>query len=92
MFGLFYTHLVSCEAEYDAGVLAGPVDHQVQVAVVEVEGGAHRLVLDEPGLALHPARVPPRPRPDPGILGVSEDVLDPLLLVHMTTGQTVSMV
>ena len=37
--------LVPGQTEHDAGALPSPVDHQVQVTVVQGEHGAHHLVL-----------------------------------------------
>ena len=90
-FNLISTHLVSCEAEYNTWALAGPVDHKMKMTVVEIEGRADSLVLDQSSLTLHLTCVPPDPEAvKTVILGVSEDALDSLLLVHMATVEAVS--
>ena len=66
------------------------MDHQVQMTVVEIEGGAHSLVLDQSSLTLHLPCVPPDPETVKIILSVSEDALNTLLLIHMTTVEAIS--
>ena len=62
----------------------------MKMTVVEIEGRADSLVLDQSSLTLHLTCVPPDPETVKIILGVSEDALDSLLLVYMATVEAVS--
>ena len=62
----------------------------MKMTVVEIEGRADSLVLDQSSLTLHLPCVPPDPETVKLILCVSEDALDSLLLVHMATVEAVS--
>ena len=62
----------------------------MKMTVVEIEGRADSLVLDQSSLTLHLPCVPPDPETVKIILRVSEDALNSLLLVHMATVEAVS--
>ena len=83
---MFY--LISGETEHNTGSTAGPVNHQVEVTVVEREHGALHHVLHHPGPGVPGAAGVP-PHPGTGelnqIILVQVNVLDQLFLINMIT-------
>ena len=86
---LLAVHLIPGQAEDNAGALAGPVDHEVEVAVVEVEHGALGAVrVQDPGRGLQLRGLPRVPRVPlvPGA-GVSEHRGHALQLVRVAAAE-----